>query len=378
MHRPHVALLAAVAIAYTAARPASAYIEVSYTLGRVVNESTTVVLMEVTKVNKEKGLVIYKKVSDLKGKHPTEEIKHNIGQRGFHAREWQNVMAWAEVGKKAVFFHNGGASETCIGNYWYQCYPEGEWWGMSHAEPYLLRTYCGDPAKLGEAVPQIVKGEEVVLPCMMDSPKEVLQERKAKLQRLKVSLKRLEYDAKRDFVSFGGEGEEIISYKITPVVAEGSADWKFNMQAAAGDWKLADLDDSKWRTGKAPIGYGEPEIQKRGGVTVTEQGQPFVFRRAVEIPADLLAQKNVSFRLQLAADDSTVVYLNGELIDQEADGTDHEAVYWNREIELEAKKFKPGKNVLAVLVRNKVGSSDIYFDLDLSAQIPEVKKPSSK
>ena len=91
--------------------------------------------------------------ADLKGKHPTDVVKHAIGKRGFHPREWQNIIAWAEPGKKAVFFHNGGASETCIGTYWYQCYREGEWWGMSHAEPYLLRTFCGDPEKLASHLP---------------------------------------------------------------------------------------------------------------------------------------------------------------------------------------------------------------------------------
>src|SRR5262249_39865743 len=89
-----------------------AYVEAPHTLGRCCKESTNVVLVEVTKVNKEKGLIIYKKLRDLKGKQPDGEIKHNIGQRGFHAREWQNVMAWAAVGKKAVFFHNGGGQEA--------------------------------------------------------------------------------------------------------------------------------------------------------------------------------------------------------------------------------------------------------------------------
>src|SRR5262249_24104046 len=124
-----------------AAGAARAYVEAPYSLGQVCKESTTIVLVEVTRVNKEKNLILFKKLQDLKGQHPQQEIKHNIGQRGYHPREWQNIMKWAEVGQKAVFFHNGGASETCIGTYWYQCYPEGEWWALSHAEPFLLRTY---------------------------------------------------------------------------------------------------------------------------------------------------------------------------------------------------------------------------------------------
>src|SRR5262245_52684427 len=88
--------------------PATAYVEAPHTLGLVCRDSTNIVLVQVTKVNVERGLIVFKKVEDLKGKHPQDEIKHNIGKRGFHPREWQNVMNWAAEGKLAVFFHNGG------------------------------------------------------------------------------------------------------------------------------------------------------------------------------------------------------------------------------------------------------------------------------
>ena len=80
-----------------AAGSAPAYVEAPYSLGRTCQESTHVVLVELVRVNKEKNLLVYKKVRDLKGKHPENEIKHNIGQRGKHEREWRTVMAWAEV-----------------------------------------------------------------------------------------------------------------------------------------------------------------------------------------------------------------------------------------------------------------------------------------
>jgi hypothetical protein len=171
----------------------------------VVNEATNVVLMRVESVDKEKNLVIYRKVSDVKGKHPADVIKHNIGRGGFHPREWQNIMAWAEPGKTAVFMHNGGASETCIDNYWYQAYAGGEWWSMSHAEPYLLRTFAGKPDKLAAAVAGMLEGAEVVVPCMVDGDKNALQLRTARIQRLKASLKLPEYNAARDFVGWGGD-----------------------------------------------------------------------------------------------------------------------------------------------------------------------------
>ena len=124
-------------------------------LGQVISLSTNIVVMQVEKVDKEKNLIIYRKVQDLKGKHPTDVIKHNIGRGGFHPREWQYPMDWAEVGKTAVFFHNGGASETCIGTYWYQAYAGGEWWNMSHGEPFLLRSFAGNVDKLAAAVTDI-------------------------------------------------------------------------------------------------------------------------------------------------------------------------------------------------------------------------------
>ena len=75
-------------------------------------------------------------------------------------------MKWAEVGKQATFFHNGGASETYIGATWYQAYPQGEWWGMSHGEPFLMRSYAGKVEKFPAILADILDNKEVVVPCM--------------------------------------------------------------------------------------------------------------------------------------------------------------------------------------------------------------------
>jgi hypothetical protein len=289
-------------------------------------------------------------------------------------------MNWAEVGKKAVFFHNGGASETCIGTYWYQCYNEGEWWGMSHAEPFLLRTYYGQPEKLAEAVTQILQGKEVVVTCLADGNKEQLHQRKGKVQRLKASLKLLDYNQKRDFVGWGGDGEEVEEFKSFTLLPESSAGWRFIPLAEARDpearWRGPDFDDKAWREGKTPIGYGEQELHDRQGTIIAEREQDFLFRRAVNIPVDLLNQKGVTFRIAVASDDSAVIYLNGEVIDEDPE-PDHEFAYWNREIELQPKQLRPGRNVIAAHVKNRAGSSDLYFDLEVTAQYP-LPKPAKK
>ncbi len=194
-------LLAAVVIP---ARQASAYVEIVYPLGRVIQESSNIVIIKVDKVDKEKNTIIYRKVADLKGTHPGETIKHMIAHNGFNPREWQIVMQWAEPGQIAIMFHNGGAAEVCINNYWYQVMA-GEWWNMSHAEPYFLRSYAGRPEKLAQLLPDILKGAEVTVPAMVDGDKMALQTRTARLQRIKASLKLVDYNAKRDFAGWGVE-----------------------------------------------------------------------------------------------------------------------------------------------------------------------------
>jgi len=183
-----------------------AYVEIPYALGRIVAESSSIAVLRVEKVDRDKNLIFYRKVQDLKGKTP-DQVKHNIARAGFHPREWQIVMQWAEPGKTAVFFYQGGASETCIHNYWYQAYAGGEWWNMSHAEPFLLRSFAGKPERLAVAVSQMLAGQEVVVPCMVDGNKNDLQLRTARIQRMRASLKLMDYNPKRDFVGWGGEEE---------------------------------------------------------------------------------------------------------------------------------------------------------------------------
>ncbi|MCY3023716.1 MAG: VCBS repeat-containing protein, partial [Planctomycetota bacterium] len=201
-------LLAALVLVAWFSQPTNAYIEAAYTLGKVMVESTNIVVLTVESVDKQKNIIIYRKIRDLKGTHPGETVKHNIGQGGFQPREWQNIMAWAEAGKTAVMFHNGGIAETCIENYWYQAPLNGEWWTLNHAEPYMLRTYAGKPEKLAVAVTAMLAGQEAVVPCMVDGDKNALQLRNARYQRMRASLKLQEYNAQRDFVDFGSGGDE--------------------------------------------------------------------------------------------------------------------------------------------------------------------------
>ena len=202
---PCVAALAAALVCGTA----RGYVEVPMPLGKVVIQSPNIVLVRVESVDREKNLIVFSKVRDIKGSH-TGEIKHNIGKRGFHPREWQTIMAWARVGKTALFFHTASAGEMCIDTYWYQVTGSG-WMSMTHAEPYLLRSFAGRPEKLAGIVAAMLAGREVAAPCMVDGDKMALQLRKAKLQRLRVSMKIQDYNPKRDFLGWGAEDFRPIS-----------------------------------------------------------------------------------------------------------------------------------------------------------------------
>ncbi len=257
IHRRLFAFAPALGLLLLAAtpRPALAYVEAAHSLGQVVQLSSNIMVVQVEKVDRDKNLIIYRKVKDLKGQHPTDVIKHNIGRGGFHPREWQYPMEWAEPGKKAVFFHNGGASETCIGTYWYQAYAGGEWWGLSHGEPFLLRTFAGNVDKLAAAVTDMVAGKEVIVPCMVDGNKDDLHLRN--------------YDAQRDFVGWGGEDFRLLAGM--PGFTHISTLTRVDPDAQA----IASLDiDGDGKPDLCLVGAGRVALLQNGGESLNEMSLP--------------------------------------------------------------------------------------------------------
>ena len=148
------------------------------------------------------------------------------------------------------------------------------------------------------------------------------------------------------------------------VIAASSDGWKFIAAAGVqGDaWTKPAFDDSKWTSGKTPLGYGEPSIAEKKGTTIDVQGQPVLFRRKFSVGQELIDAKS-RFKLLVASDDSATVWINGQQVDKE--DVDHEPVYWNRMIEIAAGVLQKDGNLVAVRVNNKAGSSDIFLDLQL-------------
>lgn len=163
----------------------------------------------------------------------------------------------------------------------------------------------------------------------------------------------------------GTPATKINEVALLPASAAG---WRYSAQVKGDAWRTPDFDDKTWKTIKAPFGNGETEITARKGTEIPEKGQTLYARRAFDVPANVLSSKGLTLRLLLASDDSAIVYLNGKLVDRE-DG-DHEYRYWNRDVTLPTTALRAGRNVLAVQVVNTAGSSDVYLDAALIAEVP--------
>src|SRR5262249_57158012 len=141
-----------------------AYIDAPMTRGDVSSQAQLVTILGVSRVDKSKNLIVYDKVEDIKGKFPTATARH-VCTGQLREGEIKTVLDWAEPGKTAIFFSKDGACETCIDNYWYQIYKNGEdLYGMSHGEPFLLRSYAGKADRLPPFVRAIMEGREIILP----------------------------------------------------------------------------------------------------------------------------------------------------------------------------------------------------------------------
>ena len=147
------------------------------------------------------------------------------------------------------------------------------------------------------------------------------------------------------------------------------------------DWTSPTFDDSRWRDGVAPLGYGS--LGQTTTIAATPLRVTTYFRRKFTTPADAAALGPIT--LKLARDDGAVVFLNGRqihrsnmpenkdgpliLADAEQTGADQTA--W-RSIVL-TDPLPEGENTIAVEVHQaampaSAATSDLYFDLALEAE----------
>ena len=138
------------------------------------------------------------------------------------------------------------------------------------------------------------------------------------------------------------------------------------LPAGMENWYMPDFDDSKWTSGKAPIGKG---AWKHSGITLDKspstwgKGEFLLMRTTFEIE-DLNGE---SYRIAVLARQGFHVYLNGQKI--------HTYIWWQDKPQYgsivlgkeQIKHLKKGKNVLAVYANDQydLNSPEHYAAIDV-------------
>jgi hypothetical protein len=185
------------------------------TLGHIAGWSDYIVLARVDSVDRDKGIIAYRKVRDIKGSWPTEVIRHVFPPKPADSKnaapvdekERAYIFQWAEKGKTAVLFSvkAQAMSYAYVDQCWYctlAAHREKDSWALWHAfsiAPKSLSTFCcGKPSALATALDDILAGKEAVVPVVSEGTKEDLRQGKARIKEVRASLKILDFDPKRE------------------------------------------------------------------------------------------------------------------------------------------------------------------------------------
>jgi hypothetical protein len=166
MRRCKLALFVAMVCTLGLVHPAPAYVDLAPTLARIVRESQTITVAEITNFSAEKGAIILKKVRDLKGETSADPIKHQLVRADETAMD-APLADWAEPGRRCVLFVTGKAAVICVGEGWYQAYAtDNGWWRIGAPRPDLPLAYYGSVSRLADALPPILAGKTAIITAL--------------------------------------------------------------------------------------------------------------------------------------------------------------------------------------------------------------------
>ncbi|MGE5602501.1 MAG: tyrosinase family protein [Nitrososphaerales archaeon] len=184
----------------------------------------------------------------------------------------------------------------------------------------------------------------------------------------------------------GGNRFNIDFSKLVPV--EQGGDWWYldDGSAPGADWLLPGYDDSKWKLGRADLGFGNnPTTTVDGGPT----GQRHIatyFRRTFQVDDPKFFR---DLHMRLRRNDGAVVYLNGNevyranmpggavtpktLATTDVGGLERDVYF---PVNLEPGLLQPGTNVIAAEVHlASPASADLNFDLELIGNAADLRLP---
>ena len=172
----------------------------------------------------------------------------------------------------------------------------------------------------------------------------------------------------------------------TKLVDKGSSDWKyFDASAKAPEnWHGSDFDDSEWKSGQSPLGYGDDDIKQTISFGDDDGNKRLCafFRHSFEVedPAKIKA-----IIATIVCDDGCAIYVNGKevhrhnLPEGELKETTMAPEVIHSELErhgltavLDSGNLTAGKNIVAVRVHQRgPESSDMALDVELRGEDDE-------
>ncbi|MCZ6680287.1 MAG: hypothetical protein O7E52_23905 [Candidatus Poribacteria bacterium] len=150
--------------------PAQGFIEREYTIHEIIDACTNIVFGKVKSADAGRLRGIVEVKEDVKGKSNLDEIKINFAM-GHYRRETSppKMVGLLKVGMPIIIFYRetyGIQSLGYVNHTWFQTrayggHP-GEWWGFTHMDPYMSRTFSGETTEFQQIIRAILAGEKWV------------------------------------------------------------------------------------------------------------------------------------------------------------------------------------------------------------------------
>src|SRR3954468_7768732 len=134
------AILALTIAVSSLATPAQAYVDLAPTLAKIIADSRSISVVQVTEFNREARTITYKEIKNLKGDKLTGPLVHQVAATPTAAIP-RPVMKWAEVGAQGVLFSGRATAIVCVGEGWYPVRNTSKTWKLDVDRQELTLAY---------------------------------------------------------------------------------------------------------------------------------------------------------------------------------------------------------------------------------------------
>ena len=140
-----------------------AYVDMAPTLAKIMTDSKSIAVVEVTEFDRAQHVVVLKEVRALKGDLTADPIRQEVTaeEAGIIPR---HILQWAGPGARAVLFMSRSTGLVCVGQGWYQVRSTGAGhWKLGKDRPDLPLAYYGSLSRLAESIERMLAGKDTIL-----------------------------------------------------------------------------------------------------------------------------------------------------------------------------------------------------------------------